>query len=53
MRRLDVALDLPASEPGQDVYLCIRGLRRFEEIIRLIREEIDPGQAFIKVPKDK
>ena len=23
------------------------------EIIRLIREEIDPGQAFIKVPKDK
>ena len=23
-----------------------------EEIIRLIREEIDPGQAFIKVPKD-
>ena len=23
------------------------------EIIRLIREEIDPGQAFIKVPKEK
>ena len=22
------------------------------EIIRLIREEIDPGQAFIKVPKE-
>ena len=22
------------------------------EIIKLIREEIDPGQAFIKVPKD-
>ena len=22
------------------------------EIIRIIREEIDPGQAFIKVPKD-
>ena len=24
-----------------------------EEIIRIIREEIDPGQAFIKVPKAK
>lgn len=23
-----------------------------EEIIRIIREEIDPGQAFIKVPKE-
>ena len=23
------------------------------EIIKLIREEIDPGQAFIKVPKEK
>ena len=23
------------------------------EIIRLIREKIDPGQAFIKVPKEK
>ena len=22
------------------------------DIIKLIREEIDPGQAFIKVPKD-
>jgi len=22
------------------------------EIIRVIREEIDPGQAFIKVPKE-
>jgi glutaconate CoA-transferase subunit B len=22
------------------------------EIIKIIREEIDPGQAFIKVPKD-
>ena len=22
------------------------------EVIRMIREEIDPGQAFIQVPKD-
>ena len=45
MRRLDVALHLPASEPGQDVYLCIRTLRRFEEIIRLFRPAL--GRRFL------
>ena len=39
---------------GFEVYLSRAQLMEgpSPEIIKLIREEIDPGQAFIKVPKD-